>query len=436
MKPIRNLAPILFLAITILLPACSSLFTPPLFKAVYTVETAEVKRLLAEGADVNVADKNGVTPLIIAAARDEEIVRDLLQKGADVNAATTVSFKHKGEIIVQGVTPLMTALAKKKPKIADMLLQHGADVNKKTVNGSTALMIATGNEDPEMVRTLLKKGADPNVAITTAFEFEGETVQAGSTALMAALAKKQSENARILIENGADVNAKTENGVAALTIAAVAGDHLSVKALLDKGADPKAKTTKDFVSKGMPVFEGGDAMLAAGDGGNAECLRLLIEAGGDVNSANTVGATPLMAAATKGHLEAVKFLVEHGADVNGKTTKKFMIGKNPVPKGSSVLSGAVYKGHKAVVRYLVDHGANVNIHDDDYGMDPLYLACMKGYLEISKILVDGGTDVFYINKRGDTAYGVAYHNNYYKIAKYINDARTKAKTKQASKAEK
>jgi len=49
-----------------------------------------------------------------------------------------------------------------RDKIAQFLIQHGADVNRVGENGNTALHFAIGDRNPELVRILLAAGADKN----------------------------------------------------------------------------------------------------------------------------------------------------------------------------------------------------------------------------------------------------------------------------------
>ena len=164
--------------------------------------------------------------------------------------------------------------------------------------------------------------------------------------------------------------------------------------------------------------------MAAADAGDADSVTALITAGSDVNAATKNGATSLMAAAAKGRLEAARVLVAYGADVNARTTEAFKIGQDPVPKGSSVLGGAAFGGFPETVQFLIDNGANVNGKDDDFDIDALFLAAMKGHIKVAKILVDNGADVYAETKMG-TAHGAALHYGYTYIAQYINDARKK-----------
>jgi len=157
----------------------------PLMRALRQGDTSGAKRLIAGGADVNVADPYGLTALMIAAAdHDEaEIVEELLGAGASVNArsrdgetalfaaafggnATTVKelVQHGADVNASsrlGVTPLMEAAQQSLPVI-QFLVVHGANVNAKDVRGQTALMMAARAGRVDIVRALVKAHADVN----------------------------------------------------------------------------------------------------------------------------------------------------------------------------------------------------------------------------------------------------------------------------------
>ena len=102
--------------------------------------------------------------------------------------------------------------------------------------------------------------------------------------------------------------------------------------------------------------------------GYADIIRVLLEAGADQRLTTDDGTTPLMAAAglgggtfvpglqrgyrTLGAEEAVKILVEAGGDVNAVNEADF-----------TALHGATMRGLDEVIQYLVDHGANINARD-------------------------------------------------------------------------
>lgn len=136
-----------------------------------------VRRLLDKGADPNLADDNGVTPLyaaVIGENVDTGIVRMLIEKGANVNVQSTT----------RGATPLIYTVVnfnmpvETKLETINLLIEKGADPNKQeTGNGYTALMYAflDSRSSPEariqVIKFLLEKGASKTIKTT-----EGQTV--------------------------------------------------------------------------------------------------------------------------------------------------------------------------------------------------------------------------------------------------------------------
>ena len=84
--------------------------------------------------------------------RRAEEIEDLIQKGADINV--------KDET---GETPLYRAVFNRQMDVVKVLLEHGADVNAKADNGYTALMWAAYHGSKDIVQMLLEKGADVNI---------------------------------------------------------------------------------------------------------------------------------------------------------------------------------------------------------------------------------------------------------------------------------
>lgn len=97
-------------------------------------------------------------------------------------------------------------------------------------------------------------------------------------------------------------------------------------------------------------------LLEASAEGDIEKVKLLLDQGIDVNSANAQGWTALTNAAYNQHLELVKFLVEHGADVNHANVN-----------GTTVLMYAKSKiigtQNYQTLNYLLDHGADPSRKD-------------------------------------------------------------------------
>ena len=127
----------------------------------------EVNRLIQEGADVNAFDRNGFTPLMIAAEKNTnpEVIRILIEGGADVNATFRYTiFGDKTEYERRDYTPWMLAVRyNPNPEVLRVLIENGADVNSADIYGYTPLMLAAEkNANPEVTRFLIKEGANVN----------------------------------------------------------------------------------------------------------------------------------------------------------------------------------------------------------------------------------------------------------------------------------
>ena len=126
----------------------------PLILAINKPDTAEVKKLVDAGADVNAASNSGVTPLMNAAGMgNKEAVELLLQKGANVNYRTAGNY-----------TALMSAALVGQVEIVKVLLAAGADPTVKDAAGKTALNYAEEKDRKDIVVLLKPKmGTMPTV---------------------------------------------------------------------------------------------------------------------------------------------------------------------------------------------------------------------------------------------------------------------------------
>ncbi|MBN1187418.1 MAG: ankyrin repeat domain-containing protein [Bacteroidales bacterium] len=152
--------------------------------------------------------------LILAILEDDTtLATQLIEEGAGVNTILTKNIIDKSTKRVVGniegdnsieyfenVPALIIAATNNNIDIVKSLLENGADVNARFYNSNgrlfDALMVAVDNNNYEMVKLLLDHEADPNIQY-----FENYT------ALILASYRGQDEIAKILIENGADINA-------------------------------------------------------------------------------------------------------------------------------------------------------------------------------------------------------------------------------------
>lgn len=125
-------------------------------------------------------------------------------------------------------TPLICAIEQKKTEIVKILLDRGADLEKREEFGSTPLMAAS-SRSIEIVQVLLDRGADING--------RGIGFRDGWTPLMEAAAVGNVDTMKLLLDRGADIEAQTAEGSTALTIAAYNGRQAAATWLVGQGAN-------------------------------------------------------------------------------------------------------------------------------------------------------------------------------------------------------
>lgn len=245
----------------------------------------QVKKLIAEGADVDGEDKEGVTALTMAIVSEQvEIVETLLAAGADPNrrnksGLTPLSSLRQTllhlEIYGDSVSERSYRPSPRRTQIVQLLLKAGAaaeGASEKTNTagmselaalaagtlygvGVTHLMFAAERGDVELAKCFLNAGADVNRVAD-----KGGQV----TALCLAAAFGHAEMARLLIERGANVNFRSQDGVhvTPLMHAAMSDYPDVVRVLLAAGADKSLKTTEGHTALDMARLSDCRAIVA------------------------------------------------------------------------------------------------------------------------------------------------------------------------------
>ncbi len=142
--------------------------------------------------DVNLSGHDFSTPLHIASKKEGWfiVVQVLLKYHADVDAGS------------QRYTPLHLASLYGHPKVARLLLERGADVNRKADHGDTPLrFLSEADGNLKIAQMLLDHGADPNARSIS-----------GWNTLHAAFRKGHRGLAQLLLKRGADPNARDVHG--------------------------------------------------------------------------------------------------------------------------------------------------------------------------------------------------------------------------------
>src|SRR5271165_813685 len=278
----------------------------PLIYAAYSFE--KTKLLVDHGARVKVAAKNGVTPLDVAAVLhgNAPAVRYLLERGAEI---TKPDSKSHIELYV-----LTEAAERGDPETIKLLLAHGADVKVLDDFGDTALMLAAGG-DPvsqcEEKTDLLLAGSDVNALNTFAGKVKNGPISlTHMSALMFAAPACGPAVVSKMVKAGAHVNEKDVKQLTAL-MRAVATDTpnpAAVKALLDAGADVNAKD-----------YNGETALDWALKYGNPEIDRMLEAAGGTHGDPKTAPVPPAE------YRPTTQQALQRSADLLSKTMERFWL---------------------------------------------------------------------------------------------------------------
>jgi ankyrin repeat protein len=400
------------------------------------LDTADL--LIRSGARVSTANREGVTPLQLAAMNGSASMIDkLLKAGADANAALTPS----------GDTALMMAARTGTPEAITVLLEAGANVNaKESWGGTTALMWAASEQHAAAVKLLLDQGADVNarsnfVAAANGRGFEGRTpavpkaeqkveefASGWLTPLMFAAREGDLESARLLVNAGANVNAIAGDGKDALGLAIFNGNYDFASFLIDSKSDVNHADTQGFTPlfwavdrRNMETAPNFPWMITADP---LPLIKKLLDAGANPNalvnntprarmragSPRIVFATALMRAAFSADLELVKMLLSYKGDPkiissDGETMIEAAAGLGFIQGYSK---GKTAAERLEVVKLFVGLGADVN-QADDYGITPLMVAGNMGDTAVIQYLVDAGADLgaYDLGKKNDGAFGAS-----------------------------
>ncbi|CAH0038296.1 unnamed protein product [Clonostachys solani] len=177
--------------------------------------------------------------------------------------------------------------------------------------------------------------------------------------------------------------------------------------LLDHGVNPNHSTQYKYLTgTGEPESSSCAALEAAATRGTAEAVKMLLEAGAEVENGTPLhfaaGASPPGANPHAGRVTPTKefdmaripvmsLLVERGAKVNQRAETRHMVPRYPIVH--AVMAGAIER-----VRWLLQHGADPHLKGN-FGSA---MECAKhGSEEMRKVLREGGATVKSIDDEGD-----------------------------------
>ena len=392
--------------------------------------TSTAETLLSAGADANVMDKTGFSPLCRSCVRgNTEFVKLLLSRGANPNIGT-INY------------PIHEACRRQHYDSVKLLLEYNADLTVRDQNGKTALHCVLESElrhssDSDkrtaLIQLLLEGGANTNA-----------TLENGESPFYIVCSKGLASIAKKMLDCGAKMDGNS--GKKLPLNVACRNKHLSVvQLLLTYGADPNVQEEGDedryyhryhctlplhtaaaddntelvelLLKHGAKINVadiGGNTVLhhaierhhpraapaplpyaykVAASSSSQSVLDILLVNKADVNAVNSSGETPLYKATSRGLLHVVSKLKIYGGDPN-----KGSLNKNP-------LAAACLVQNVELVDMLLKDGADPNLASTSCNPDskhelPLFVAVDKGNSDIIVSLLNAGASVNAVNHDG------------------------------------
>ncbi len=393
----------------------------PLMTAARMGRVDVMKLLLARGANVNARDKKFGQTALMWAAGQPAAVRLLVDKGADLRAATRdwdvkytiylpttatlgktgIPWNNEGDYVTKkgGLNALFFAVQKNDLASARILLDAGLDVNSTSADGTTPLLAALYKWDPPKATFVPGRGApaaagssqrfSPNVAMANLLLDRGATVKvtdgAGYTPLHGAalaVAKAARSGARqrgAYGQNAAALALGTDDDPANALPDALA----LVRRLLDAGAEPNRQTI--YPTGGPagdvrinPAPPGSSPMHIAASSASVDLVRLLAERGANPNLVRKDGHTPFSVSVIAGDLNVIREMLARGGDIRARWNPQDKIPDPVEPitlarQNQSILHLAAIAGRPEILEFLHANGAPLDARNS-MGETPYDLA--------------------------------------------------------------
>ncbi len=247
-----------------------------------------VKVLLAHGADMNMADLDGVKPLQHAQEKGLKEIANILA----LESFNQLTEADKTQLKMD----FFQAATRGEATQVTEILNKGIDINVADEQGRTAAMIATYGNYPHVVKVLIEQGADIN-----------KRDHMENNPFLYAGAEGYIEILRLTIEAGADPTIFNRFGGTALIPAAEHGYVENVQEILEH-------TNVDVNHMNKPGWTALLEAIVYGDGGPKyqETIHILIEHGANVHLADAKGISPLQHAQSRGFQEISNILMQAG----------------------------------------------------------------------------------------------------------------------------
>ncbi|XP_055848926.1 putative ankyrin repeat protein RF_0381 [Episyrphus balteatus] len=321
--------------------------------------------------------------------KNNEITELLLNEGSRVN--------RKRNKRMPSNTPLHLAIENGDLKLTEMLLDNGADINANNVNGLSPLVLAISKKKEEIIDLIIRKRSD----------CINDRCKEGICPLHAAAEHGLSHVIQKLLQNGANVDVKTAAECTALQYVCRKGNLEIIELLLNNNANINPRTHHTWA----PLY-------LAIDNCHVDAAKLLMIRGANINNKSKNGKTVLSCAIEK-CLWLVEDILKYSPDINNASNKKsfkfaarhknefyYTIVKSLIRYGFSVeptdindtalLRNAIKMGYIKIIQDLIKHGLDLTYNKSTF----LLIAVKNKQLELAELFVAHGADVNSTNNDG------------------------------------
>ena len=347
-----------------------------------------VEILLENGADVNAKTADGTTALHLAAQYgNENAARVLLEHGANVHARMVPPKDDlMGRKFVGGRTTLHWAAVEGHDAVVELLLDHHADPGAKNTTYRTPLQEAIMHGNELVARVLIKRGAPIDDQDDEAWT---PLHQASHAAGRLNAQKGQAAIAELLLDSGAHIDAVTADSsvwgndnhcrCTPLLLAAATNAIEVAELLVKRGADLRACRKRGWT-----------AIHVAASEGNMSIVRMLLDAGVEIDIRDKFLNETLLHNATRGdRLPVLQLFHERGADLRACNRG-----------GEMAIHCAALSGHVDFIRMMLDFGVEVDIRDLILNETALHKAASQNRELATKLLLERGADPRAISDSG------------------------------------
>eukprot|EP00931_Biecheleriopsis_adriatica_P054670 TRINITY_DN32197_c0_g2_i1.p1 TRINITY_DN32197_c0_g2~~TRINITY_DN32197_c0_g2_i1.p1 ORF type:complete len:821 (-),score=197.80 TRINITY_DN32197_c0_g2_i1:49-2511(-) len=362
----------------------------PVHYAAHLGSAPLLKALAEQKAKLDMACREGNTPLMMASRRNHVAASELLiSRKANLNKTN-----------LNGWTSLIWCAINGCEDVAQLLIQAGVDYNTADLEGRTACMWAARHGHLGMVETLLANGLNllqADEAGLTVLEHAQEQLEMRSLIaavqemydqLQTAVRTNDLEGVRSAIEAGANLNLRDGDGFTPLMWAATHQSLDMVQLVVRHGANPTLLDQRGEVIEALcpdhlavgdsvtEIFGANERLLDAAKGGRWDDIDMELRIGAWVNVRDDHRRTALMWAARWGAVEASTRLASKNADFDARDMSGWAAVHHAAQsKCVEALSNLHHLGADFSVRtYEGDSLLHIAVQYDDGAMVQLLLA--------------------------------------------------------------